>query len=170
MDDSIYLFVDADGTVNVKPGADRPDVASGVDRDQREYRFDLRTRRLVTGAETSRDTIRAQRYVAERLSSPERLMAFAKEGSLPKAVLADLLSGDTRQAYLDACARVEREFTDACIAKGDPCLESGCSVEGGDEICLNPLREAGAAYQQACAAEWVALFRTPSNRIDAWTN
>jgi hypothetical protein len=29
---------------------------------------------------------------------------------------------------------------------------------------------AGAEYQQACAAEWTRLFRTPSNRIVAWKN
>jgi hypothetical protein len=170
MDDSIYLLVDADGTVNVRPGEDFPGIASGLDRHQTEYRFDLRTRRLTADAETSRDLAPAQHYVTEHFGNPERLMAFAKEGYLAKGVMADLLRPETRQAYLDACARVERAFTEACFSKGDPCLASGCSVESGDEICLNPIREAGVEYQRACAAEWAALFETPANRIDAWKN
>ncbi len=69
---------------------------------------------------------------------------------------------------MKACAAIERRYTEACIAKEDPCLESGCSVEGEDEICRQPLLNAGIEYQQACAAEWVRLFRASTNRIDAW--
>jgi hypothetical protein len=65
---------------------------------------------------------------------------------------------------------IERRYTEACTAKNDPCLESGCSVEGEDEICLQPLLNAGIEYQKACAAEWIKLFRVPRNRIDAWKN
>jgi hypothetical protein len=106
--------------------------------------------------------------IPPHLDTPEQLMAFAAEGHLPKHVLATLLAEDSRAAFLDACARIERGYTDACIAKHDPCLESGCSIEGGDEICLQPVLEAGIEYQKACAAEWVKLFRDPNRRVAAW--
>jgi hypothetical protein len=95
-------------------------------------------------------------------------MKFAEQGHLPKHALVDLLSIEQRQPYLEACAQIERRYTEACTAKNDPCLESGCSVEGEDEICLQPLLNAGIEYRQACAAEWIKRFRVSENRIDAW--
>ena len=60
----------------------------------------------------------------------------------------------------------EKKYTDDCAAEHDPCLESGCAVEG--EICLQPLLKAGIEYQKACAAEWIKMFENPRNRIEAW--
>jgi hypothetical protein len=103
-----------------------------------------------------------------RFETPEQLMASAEEGRLPKHVLADLLRLEDRQPYLEACARIERTYTEACTARNSPCLESGCSVEGEDEICLQPLVNAGIEYHQACAAEWLKLFRAPANGVESW--
>ncbi len=95
----------------------------------------------------------------------EQLMTLAAAGRLTKPVMAALLAQGARQRFLESCAHIERRYTDACAAKGDPCLESGCSLEGGDEICLQPLLEAGDEYNRACAAEWVKLFQQPENRL-----
>ena len=100
------------------------------------------------------------------VSTSEHLIALAREGRLPKPVLASLLEIGPRQDYLDACARIERRYTDECIAENDPCLESGCAVEG--EICLQPLLKAGTAYDQACGRAWVTFFGDPRNRVDPW--
>jgi hypothetical protein len=81
-------------------------------------------------------------------------------------VLANLLELRHRHAYLDACAAIEKKYTENCTATNDPCLESGCALEG--EICLEPLMRAGVEYHQACAAEWIKVFADPRNRIDAW--
>jgi len=97
-------------------------------------------------------------------------MRFADEGHLPKQVLANLLTLDQRQRFLNACTRVERQYTQECTASSDPCLESGCSVAGGDEICLQPILRAGIDYHRGCAAEWLKLFRDSRNRVDAWQN
>ena len=99
------------------------------------------------------------------LETPERLMALAAEGRLTKHALATLLAVPPRQVFLDACAAIEKKYTDECAAK-DPCLESGCSMEG--EVCLQPLLRAGTEYHKACAAEWIKLFADPRHRIDAW--
>ena len=80
----------------------------------------------------------------------------------------NLLISEQRRAYLDACAVIEKTYTDACAAKKDPCLETGCAVEG--ETCLEPLLSAGPDYRKACAAEWIKLFKTPDNRIASWRN
>jgi hypothetical protein len=97
--------------------------------------------------------------------TPEQLMERAAEGRFTKDELARLLAIDHRRAFLDACARVEKQFTEDCAASGEPCLESGCSV--GGEICLQPLLHAGSGYYKACAAEWLPIFRDPKNRADA---
>ena len=102
------------------------------------------------------------------VETPADLMAFAEEGRLPKQVLASLLTRESRQQYLDACAAIERRYTEACTANNDPCLEGGCAAEG--EICLQPLLRAEVDYQKACTAEWMKLFENPANRIDAWKN
>ena len=100
--------------------------------------------------------------------TPEELMKLAEQGHLPKCVLAELLDIEHRHAYLDACAVIEKTYTEDCTATNDPCLESGCALEG--EICLQPLLGAGIEYHRACAAEWIKLFVDPRNRIDACKN
>ena len=95
-------------------------------------------------------------------------MTFAAEGHLTKQVLGRLLDPVSAQAYRDACTVIERRYTAECAAKNDPCLAAGCAVE--EEICLEPLLRAGAAYHRACGAAWSTLFQNPqdSNRgLDA---
>ncbi len=174
MIDTIYCLVTADGTVYTKDGADSyTEVAAqyALDADAcAQYRYDLTDRQLVVDRPSGSSAPAAHSFVDVRLGTPERLMKFAEEGHLPKRTLAALLTLDTRKRYLDVCATLEKGYTDACTAQADPCLESGCAVEGEDEICLQPLLRAGVEYQKACAAEWMKLFRTPTNRIDAWRN
>ena len=90
-------------------------------------------------------------------------MADAAEGRFTKAELAELLAIDQRPRFLDACAHIERVYTEDCASKNHgPCLEAGCSVDG--EICLQPLLHAGSHYHKACAAAWLPIFREPANR------
>ena len=96
------------------------------------------------------------------LDTPERLMALAAEGRLTKHALSALLAVQPRHVFLDACAAIEKNYTDDCAAANDPCLESGCSMDG--EVCLEPLLRAGTEYHKACAAEWVKLFANRENR------
>ncbi len=172
MDPVIYYLVDPRDTVYVKLGAQSfAEVAREfglTESECQEYRFDLSTRRLVVDRATPSSALAVHNYIGEHVGSPGQLMKFAGEGHLPKHILVTLLSLDQRQPYLDACTRIERRYTEACTARNDPCLESGCSVEGMDEVCLQPLLNAGLQYQQACAAEWIRLFRASANRIDAW--
>lgn len=100
------------------------------------------------------------------IGAAEHVIALAWEGRLSKHLLAGLLIPARRQEFLEACGRIEKRYTEECTAKNDPCLESGCAVEG--EICLQPLLRAGDDYLKSCAAAWVALFADPHNRIDAW--
>ena len=109
----------------------------------------------------------AESYV-DVSDSPEKLMDLANEGYLPKGVLQNLLDVERRRAFLDACAVIERKYTEDCTARNDPCLELGCAVEG--EICLQPLLRARIKYQKACAAEWIKLFGDPRNRSHTWKN
>ena len=104
----------------------------------------------------------------ECVGTTEHLMALAREGQLSKTLMAALLESNVRAQYLKACADIERQYTDACTAQHDPCLASGCAVEGEDEICLQPLLRAETDYQKACAAAWVKFFADPRNRIPAW--
>jgi hypothetical protein len=97
--------------------------------------------------------------------APDQLIARAAEGRFTKDELAGFLAIESRPPFLDACARIERQFTEECAAKNDPCLESGCSAQG--EICLQPLLHAGSAYFKACAAAWLPIFQDPKNRADA---
>src|ERR1700737_2005323 len=94
--------------------------------------------------------------------SPEQLMAFASKGALDKMSLANLLTRDKRQPYLDACGIIEEAIVEACAAKGEPCLEGGCAAEG--ETCLEACLAAGEPYHTACAAAWIQLFKDPDNR------
>jgi hypothetical protein len=92
----------------------------------------------------------------------DQLMALAAEGRLTKQELTDLLAIDRRHAFLDACAEIEKGYTEECGAKNDTCLEAGCSAKG--EICLQPLLHAGSSYHKACAAAWMPIFKDPKNR------
>jgi hypothetical protein len=102
------------------------------------------------------------------IATSEELIKLAEQGRLPKGLLVSLLDVEHRQAYLDACAGIEKKFTEDCTATNDPCLESGCAVKG--DICLQPLLRAGVDYHRACATEWIKRFADPRNRIDAWKN
>src|SRR5580704_6657787 len=121
---------------------------------------------LVDAAGHRASQITDQTFLDRHIDSPEKLMAFAEEGHLPKSVLVQLLDVESRQAYLDGCAVIERKYTEDCTATNDPCLESGCAVEG--EICLEPLLKAGIEYHKACASAWKGLFADPQHRPPAW--
>jgi hypothetical protein len=86
----------------------------------------------------------------------ERFIQYAAEGRLTKHALATRLAPEPRRLFLDACAAIEKKFTDDCAATGDHCLQSGCALQG--EVCLEPLLRAGTEYHKACGAEWVRLF------------
>jgi hypothetical protein len=91
----------------------------------------------------------------------EQFMRLAADGQIPKDVLAERLEPATRRAYLDACAAIERRYTEACDAEGDPCLESGCSIDHEHgEVCLQPLLRSDAEYQKACGEEWLKVYQS----------
>ena len=95
--------------------------------------------------------------------APDQLMAMAVEGRFTKRELAERLAIQHRRPFLDACAHIEKQFTEECAAKkSGPCLDSGCSAQG--EICLQPLLHAGSAYQRACAEAWLPIFQDANNR------
>jgi hypothetical protein len=159
----ISCWVDKDGRV---------DAGAGNDTDHYpkiKYELDLEIRR-------SRCISRSQPLLAQDWSAgvlfdrwagtAEKLMRLARKGVFEKASLAKLLRPDKRQAFLQACSVTEKALTEACTAKGEPCLEGGCAVEG--EICLQACLAAGARYHEACAAAWIDLFQDSDNRVDAW--
>jgi len=96
----------------------------------------------------------------------DRVMAHAMAGRFAKDALACMLTPGSRSAFLDACTRIEKNYTAACAATHDPCLVSGCSCEG--EVCLQPLLRADAEYRRAYGAEWVRLFADSANRDPFW--
>ena len=96
------------------------------------------------------------------IDSAEQVMRLAENGSLSKADMADLLSPDVRWSFLEKCAQIERDFTSACAATGNTCLESGCALEG--EACLEALLMAGPEYHKACARLWLPIFGDQQNR------
>jgi hypothetical protein len=108
----------------------------------------------------------ADAEVLRFLGSPDRLMKFVEQGNLSKFTLAGLLEPHSRHQFLEACAALERRFTEECSAKGDPCLEDGCAMEG--DVCLQALLRAGSEFQRACAAEWIRRFTVEANRIAEW--
>jgi len=169
MDGTIYCLVDTGGKVYVKDGAESyADVAADCELDEhacQKFRFNLTNRRLVVDRGQSASHRMVRTHIDRDVGTPDRLMEFAGAGHLPKGVLLNLLDMDNRQPYLDACAVIEKRYTEACTATSDPCLESGCAVEG--EVCLQPLLRAG---HRACAAAWITLFADPRHRIDAWKN
>lgn len=170
MESVIYCYVNAAGEVFVRDGAGSDDelaATAGLDESAcTTYRFDLALRRLLTDRGQDASDRAAREFVDTRLGTPEKLMAFAREGRLSKQTLANLLTHDERQRYLDACARIERMYTDDCAAKNDPCLASGCAVEG--EGCLEAVLNGGVGYQQACAADWIERFASRRHRVEAW--
>ena len=103
---------------------------------------------------------------ATTLITPEQVMTHAINGRLSKHALATLLTPAARQAFFAACSGIEMQYTEACRAMNDPCLESGCSMEG--ERCLQPLLNAGSDYTKACGAEWAKLFADAANRDGSW--
>jgi len=96
--------------------------------------------------------------------SPGQLMQLAQAGQLSKTEMADLLAPDPRWSFLEACGQVERDFTKACAAEGQYCLESGCALEG--EACLEALLKAGPEFCRACARLWLPIFGDPQNRLE----
>ena len=103
---------------------------------------------------------------AAEVGSPEHVMELALDGRLSKQALAQFLAPDRRPGYLAACTAIEKGYTEACTATGDPCVEGGCAVEG--EVCLQPLMTAGLDYYKACGAVFTKLFADPRNRSDEW--
>jgi len=101
----------------------------------------------------------------EELVRAENVIARAREGRLTKHALATMLTPEPRRLFLAACAAIEADYTHQC-ATDDPCLASGCSVDGAQ--CLQPVLRAGTAYHAACGAAWAALFADPANRISYW--
>ena len=87
-----------------------------------------------------------------------QLINFAERGMLAKGEMAGLLPEESRAAFLAACGEMEEAITEACTARGDFCLASGCSLEG--EVCLNALLNAGPEYNKACGRLWVPLYRS----------
>ena len=170
MDCSLYCLVDASGHVYVKDGAvSYSEVAADFGLDTHlcgTYRFDLATRRLLADGGSVAGERAAHAYWEQHVGSPEKLMAFAEEGHLAKHVLEHVLGGADRPAYLAACAVIEKRYTAECTARHDPCLESGCSLEG--EVCLEPLLRAGRDYHRACGAAWKIRFEDPRHRTEAW--
>jgi hypothetical protein len=102
----------------------------------------------------------------DALVAPQQVILFALEGRLPKPALAVLLSARARRPFYDACSSIELKYTEECRAKGEPCLESGCSADG--ERCLQPILAAGVEYDKACGAAWAPLFEDPANRDPGW--
>jgi hypothetical protein len=87
----------------------------------------------------------------------DEIVRDAQAGRLPKQAMADLLAPEPRRAFLAECAAIEKQYTEACTAAIDPCLESGCSLEG--EVCLQPLLRSETEYQAACGAAWMKFVR-----------
>lgn len=102
-----------------------------------------------------------------KASRIDNLVRVAHEGRLSKATLAESLTEEAGSLFLSKCAAIEHRFTEACTAKQDPCLESGCAMEG--DVCLNALLRSTTEYQKACAAEWDAFFSDSANRSEPWT-
>ena len=91
----------------------------------------------------------------------EQFMRLAEQGQVPKDVLANMLEPASRRVYLEACAAIERQYTEACDATGDPCLESGCSIDHEHgEVCLQPLLRSDAEHQKACGEEWLKVYQS----------
>jgi hypothetical protein len=170
MSGTIGCLVDRDGHVYVNDEAVESatllsTVASCQSGTCQAYEYDLVSRRLLDKRVPDRALID---FLGRHFSTPRQLMEYAAEGHLSKTALAELLDDGARFAFLRACEPIERQYTAEC-ASGEPCLESGCSIDQAEgEACLQPLLRAGSEYAKACAAVWIPLFSTPSNRISTW--
>ena len=80
-----------------------------------------------------------------------------------KQELADRLDPAARKIFLARCAVIEKELTNTCGHSGDTCLEGGCSLEGEDEPCLQPVERAGAEYEQACERVFAEIVGQRAN-------
>jgi hypothetical protein len=132
------------------------------------YRFDLALRRLVSDGGKSSTDVAAMEYVRNHFGTPGLVMDAARLGRFSKGVLMELLEPSARAAYEQACATIERRYTESCGTSGDTCLADGCASEG--ERCLEPLLRSAAEYQKECGAEWVRLFSAPEHRVASWTH
>jgi hypothetical protein len=103
---------------------------------------------------------------ATAVVTPEDVMIRAIEGRVSTHALAGLLTAEARRAFFQACGRIEQRYTNECRGANDPCLESGCSMDG--ERCLQPILRAGVEYERACGEEWVKLFADGANRDASW--
>ena len=81
-----------------------------------------------------------------------------------KLELAERLSPEARKTFFSRCDEIERGFTVACTCNDDPCMEGGCSVEGEDETCLQPLERASGAYHKAIDDAFDEIYADPRNR------
>jgi len=89
----------------------------------------------------------------------EAVMRDAAAGRLSKDMLASMLTPEQRTQFLNACAAIDKRYTEACTAAHDPCLESGCALEG--EICLQPLlRAEDDELRRAYGAEWLNVIES----------
>ena len=100
--------------------------------------------------------------VPTTIASPNQVIELARGGRISKLELAEFLNPNARKTFLNFCASIEKRYTEACTAKHDPCLESGCALEG--EVCLQPLENAGVEYDRACGNAFVELYLDPRNR------
>jgi hypothetical protein len=169
MEGTIRCLVNEGHVYAVDTAESYGEIAARFGLDERvceKYRFDLETRRVLVDRGSATGLRMLRTYLDAHLGNPEKLMEFVAEGSLPKASLMNLLAIDRRASYLDACAAIEKTYTDQCAPTNGPCLESGCALEG--EVCLQPLLRAGSAPRKAYAAAWATLFSDVRNRIDAW--
>lgn len=102
--------------------------------------------------------------VRTETATAEQVIELARQGRLSKQELAPYLGPAARKTFLRRCTQIEKRYTEACTATGDPCLASGCALEGQGEICLQPLENAGVDYDRACGNAFVELFVDPLNR------
>lgn len=100
--------------------------------------------------------------VQTALATPDQIIERARAGQVPKLELAELLAPNARKTFLNFCTSIEKRYTEACTAQNDPCLESGCALEG--EVCLQPLERAHPDYDRACGNAFVELYLDPKNR------
>lgn len=100
--------------------------------------------------------------VQTAFATPDQIIERARSGQVAKLELADLLNASARKIFLNFCGSIEKRYTEACTAKKDPCLESGCALEG--EVCLQPLERAHADYDRACGNAFIELYLDPKNR------
>jgi hypothetical protein len=103
---------------------------------------------------------------ATAVVTPEDVMTRAIEGRVSTRALAALLTPEARREFFQACGRIEQRYTNECRDANEPCLESGCSMDG--DRCLQPILRAGIEYDKACGAEWARLFVDGANRDGSW--